>query len=123
MSPVFRLSRYFVILSTVWIIAMTWRIYPQFKDTLRMDGRLVTLDAYIEESCGQRIGPDAATCLEEARATGHRLLAREQAKSVLFILALPLGYLVLYLPPRLIADHLIRRRAARLGLAARAATE
>ena len=123
MSPAFGLSRYFVILSTVWMVAMTWRIYPQFKDTLRVEGRLVTLDAYIDESCGQRIGPDAASCLEEARAKGHRLVAREQARSVLFILALPLGYLVLYLPPRLALDRLARRRAQRLRVAAEAAVE
>lgn len=109
MSPVSRISRYFVILSAVWMVVMTWRIYPQFKDTLRDDGRLVSFDTYVEESCGQRIGPDAASCLEEARARGHRLVAREQAKSVLFILALPLGYLLLYLPPRLALDRLVRR--------------
>ncbi len=111
----FRLSRYFVVLSTVWMIAMTWRIYPQFGDTLRADGHLITFDAYIEETCGQRIGPEAASCLEEARATGHRLLAREQARSVLFILALPLGYLALYLPPRFIIDQLARRARSLRG--------
>lgn len=92
------LSRFFVALCLVWVMAMTWHLYPRFKDTLRIEGRLVSFDDYVEESCGQRVGPAAASCLQEARDTGRRLLAREQGKSVLLIEALPLGYLLLYLP-------------------------
>jgi hypothetical protein len=109
-SSAFRLSRYFVILSAVWVLAMTWRLYPQFKDTLRDDGRLVTLEAYIDDSCGQRIGPGVASCLDEARTTGRRLVAREQGKSVLLIEVPLLAYLLIYVPARLALDHLARRR-------------
>lgn len=93
-----RPSRYFVALTAVWVVAMTWRLYPQFGDTLRVDGRLIGFDAYVEESCGQRIGPAASTCLVEARATGRRLVASEQGKSVLLIEAPLLAYLLIYLP-------------------------
>lgn len=116
MSSAFRLSRYFVVLSAVWVVVMTWRLYPQFKDTLRDDGRLVTLDAYIDDSCGQRIGPGVASCLEEARATGQRLVAREQGKSVLLIEAPLLTYLLIYLPGRLALDRLSRRAAGQVVL-------
>jgi hypothetical protein len=97
------------------MIAMTWRLYPQFKDKLRVDGHLVSLQDYIEENCGQRIGPAAESCLEEMRDTGHRLVAREQGKSILLVEAPVLGYLLIYLPFRLIADAIMRRRAAPLG--------
>ena len=96
-----RLSRYLVIVCAIWVIAMTWRIYPQFKDTLRVDGRLTSLSDYVEASCGERIGPAAASCLVEARSTGQRLVANEQARSLLLIEAPLLVYLVLYLPLRL----------------------
>lgn len=79
---------------------MTWRIYPQFKDTLRLDGRVTSFADYVEATCGQRIGPAAASCLAEARITGHRLVASEQARSLLLIEAPLLGYLLLYLPLR-----------------------
>jgi hypothetical protein len=110
MSRGARPSFYFVILTAVWMVAMTWRLYPQFKDTLRIHGRLITLEDYIEESCGQRIGPDAASCLAEVRAKGHRLVAREQGKSILLIEAPVLGYLLIYLPSRLALRSLARRR-------------
>ena len=114
-SSAFRLSRYFVILSAVWVLAMTWRLYPQFKDTLRDDGRLVSLEAYIDDSCGQRIGPGVASCIDEARATGRRLLAREQGKSLLLVEAPLLAYLLIYVPARLALDRVARRRARAVG--------
>lgn len=92
------LSRYLIVLTAVWVVAMTWRLYPQFADTLRVDGRLMSFDQYVEESCGQRIGPAATSCRGEAQVTGRRLVASEQGKSVLLIEAPLLGYLVLYLP-------------------------
>jgi len=122
-SSVFRLSRYFVVLSAVWVLAMAWRLYPQFKDTLRDDGRLVTLEAYIDDSCGQRIGPGVASCLDEARATGRRLVAREQGKSVLLIEAPLLAYLLIYAPARLALDRLAGRRGRPAGGRGRAALE
>ena len=92
-----RLSRYFIVLTAVWVIAMTWRLYPQFGDTLRLNGRLMSFAEYVEESCGQRIGPAAASCRAEAQVTGRRLVASEQGKSVLLIEAPLLVYLVVYL--------------------------
>ena len=93
-----RLSRYLVVLCAIWVIAMTWRLYPQFKDTLRIDGRVMSYADYVAERCGERIGPAAQTCLGEARSTGRRLVAREQAKSLLLIEAPLLAYLLIYLP-------------------------
>lgn len=106
-----RLSRYFIVVTAIWMAAMTWRIYPQFGDTLRVDGRLIGLADYVEESCGQRIGPAAASCLVEARTTGRRLVASEQGKSVLLIEAPVLGYLLIYLPLR----WALRRRQPAIG--------
>jgi hypothetical protein len=93
-----RLSRYMVVLCAIWVIAMTWRLYPQFKDTLRIDGRVMSYADYVAESCGEAMGPAAATCLGEARSTGRRLVAREQAKSLLLIEAPLLAYLLIHLP-------------------------
>lgn len=95
-----RLSRYFLTLAAVWVIFMTGRIYPQFGDTLRIEGRLTTLSDYVDETCAQRIGPAAASCRQEAWDTGSRLVAREQGKSVLLVEAPLLGYLLAYLPLR-----------------------
>jgi hypothetical protein len=106
-----RVSRYFVVLAVVWMVAMTWHIYPQFKDAVRVDGRLMTAGEYVEETCGQRIGPAAVTCLAEAREQAQQLLRREQGKSVLLIEAPLLGYLVIYLPLRLLVEGVGRRRA------------
>ena len=93
-----RMSRYFLILALAWMAATTWRIYPQFKDAVRVDGRLTTVDDYIDDSCGQRVGPAADTCLAEAHEQAQRLLRREQGRSVLLIEAPVLGYLLFCLP-------------------------
>jgi hypothetical protein len=77
---------------------MTWRIYPQFGDTVRVDGHLTTVDDYIDETCGERLGPAAETCLAEAHETAQRLLRREQGKSVLLIEAPLFAYLMVYVP-------------------------
>jgi hypothetical protein len=103
------LSRYYVLLAIVWMIVMTWRIYPQFKDAVRIDGRLTTVDDYVDGTCGERVGPAAATCYAEIREEAQRLLRREQGKSILLIEAPVLGYLVVYLP---IALWRNQRRAA-----------
>jgi hypothetical protein len=100
-----RLSHYLLIFAAAWMIAMTWRVYPQFKDMLKVEDRLVTLDDYVEESCGQRIGPAAASCVGEARLTGRRLVARQQGQSLLFVIAPLLAYVAIYLP--------VQRMAAR----------
>jgi hypothetical protein len=93
-----RLSRYFALLAIVWIVAMTWRIYPQFKNAVRVDGRLTTIEDYVSGTCGERVGPGAETCLAEAREEAQRLLRREQSRSVLLIEAPLLIYVVIYLP-------------------------
>lgn len=93
-----RLSRYFLLLATVWVIAMTWRIYPQFGDGLRIDGRVTSVEEYVEDSCAQRVGPAAETCLAEASAQAQILLRREQGKSILLIAAPILLCLLAYLP-------------------------
>lgn len=77
---------------------MTGRIYPQFKDAVRVDGRLTTVGDYVESACGERVGPAADTCFAETREVAQRLLRREQSMSILLIEAPVLGYLVLYLP-------------------------
>jgi hypothetical protein len=112
------LSRYFAVVALIWVVGMMWRVYPQFGDTLRHDGRLMTLGDYVEESCGQRVGPARKSCLEEAKDTGARLVAREQGKSVLLVEAPLLGYLLVYLP-LLGAVGWIKRRAAPFVAAAR----
>ena len=93
-----RMSRYFVILAVAWMAATTWRIYPQFKDAVRVDGHLTTIDDYIDDACGERVGPAAETCLAEAHETAQRLLRREQGKSVLLIEAPLFAYLIVYVP-------------------------
>lgn len=110
--PVFKMSplaRYFALLAVAWMIAMTWRLYPQFKDAIRVDGRLTTVEDYVGAVCGERVGPAAATCLAEARENARRLLRREQGNSILLIIGPILGYLAIYLPA---AVWLGRRRLA-----------
>ena len=111
MSLSLRPSWGFVILATLWIVAMGWRIYPQFKDTLRFEGRLVTFEDYMTENCGQRIGTEATSCQRQARATGQKLVAREQGLSVLLIMLPLLGYVLIYVPVQLVASAIVAHRA------------
>lgn len=103
----FRGSRYFLVFALVWMVAMTWRLYPQFKDAVRVDGRITTVEDYVAETCAERVGPAAGTCLAEARAAAQRLLRDEQGKSILLIDA-PLMLFLLYLPLRWIIVRAIR---------------
>ena len=112
MSPAFHPSRTFSVLAVVWIVAMTWHIYPQFKEAIRIDGRVMAVEDYVAETCAQRVGPAAATCLAETYETARQLLRREQAKSILLIEAPVLGYLSIYLPLRLLVGALIGHRAS-----------
>lgn len=114
-----RPSRYFMVLCAVWLVAMTARLYPHFKDTLRVDGRPMVLDDYVAASCGGRNGAEAARCAAAAKLAAQPLIAREQAKSLLLIEAPLLGYLVVYLPAQAALRRLPRPRHA----AARAAAE
>jgi hypothetical protein len=87
-------SRLFLVFAVLWMVAMTWRLYPQFKDTIRVDGRLTTVSAYLDDSCGQRVGPGAATCLAESGEQAQLLLRSEQGKSIFLIIAPSLCYLL-----------------------------
>jgi hypothetical protein len=90
--------RYLALLSLAWVVVMGARLYPHFGDALRLDGRIMSFDEYVEESCGQRIGPAAASCLAEARETGRRLVAQQQARSLLVVEAPLWLMLLVYLP-------------------------
>lgn len=106
-------TRLFLALAALWMLAMTWRIYPQFRDTIRVDGRLTTVSAYIEDACGERVGPAAETCLAETGEAAQLMLRREQGKSVLMIVAPLLFYVGIWRP-----SQLLRARArARTGRA------
>jgi len=94
-----RYARFYLLLAALWMVAMTWRLYPQFGDTIRMDGRLTTVSAYLDDTCGQRVGPAASTCVDEASERAQLQLRVEQGKSVLLILAPLLGFAV-WLPIR-----------------------
>ncbi|HZL60227.1 MAG TPA: hypothetical protein VFC38_11080 [Stellaceae bacterium] len=110
-SPV-RILPYAALLLALWMTAMTVRLYPQFKDTLRVDDRLVTVNEYIEDTCDERLGPTAGTCLAEAAAEAQILLRREQAKSILLILGPAVLYLI-YLPLAAAARSALRRGGAK----------
>jgi hypothetical protein len=109
-----RISAYVALLIALWMAAMTARLYPDLSTAVRVDGRVTSIDAFIDDSCTARIGPAAETCLDEARGEAQILLHREQAKSILLILAPAVLYL-LYLP----LVNATRRVASRLGRGAR----
>ena len=87
-------SRLFLAFVILWMVAMTWRLYPQFKDAIRVDGRLTTVSAFVDDACGQRVGPAVATCLAEAGEQARLLLRSEQGKSILVIIAPVAVYLL-----------------------------
>jgi hypothetical protein len=97
LSPT-NLSRYFTLFAAAWIVVMAAKLYPQFKDTLRVDGRVMALDDYIEDTCAERVGPLATSCRATKLETGRRLVAAEQAKALLLIEAPLVLYAVLYFP-------------------------
>lgn len=100
--PSTALYRYFTLFAVVWIAAMTWKVYPQFKDTLRVDGRIVALDDYVADACTERVGPLATTCRATKLESGRRMVAAEQAKALLMIEAPLILFAVFYLPIRLL---------------------
>ncbi|MGH6975717.1 MAG: hypothetical protein ACREED_01690 [Stellaceae bacterium] len=104
-------SAYIVLLIAVWTLAMTARLYPQFDAALRIDGRITTVEDYVADRCGARLGPDAVTCLATAHRKAKTQLRREQARTVLIIVAPGVLYF-LYLAPTALAD-VRRRRAAK----------
>ena len=105
------ISRYVALFAAAVIIAMTWKVYPLFRDTLRIDGRVVSLDDYVAEVCGERVGPLATSCREATLEHGRRLVASQQAKALLMVEAPLIAYLLIYLPYRAIVRRLDRSRA------------
>ena len=101
-------SRYLVLFAALWIAAWTWKLYPQFKDTLRVEGHVVTLEEYLENACGERVGPFATSCRATTLEQGRRLVVSEQAKALLLMQAPLLLYGVLYLPLRLFRRRRIK---------------
>ena len=96
------LSRYFTLFAAAWILAMTWKLYPQFKDTLRVDGRVVALDQYVEDACSEKVGLEAAACPATKLQAGRRMVAAEQAKALLLIEAPLILYALVFLPTSLL---------------------
>lgn len=102
------ISPYLMLAAVLWMAAMTGRLYPQFSDAIRLDGRVTTVAAYLADACGERAGPLAIACRQAAQSRARHLLRREQAKSILLIEAPVLGYFFLFWPAR----FLFRRRPA-----------
>jgi len=96
------LTRYFALFAAVWIVAMTWKVYPQFKDTLRFDGRIVALDDYIADACSVKAATEATACHATKLEGGRRMVAAQQAKALLMIEAPLILFAVFYLPMRLL---------------------
>ena len=92
------LSRYFTVVAAAWIAVMTWKLYPLFKDTIRVDGRVVALDQYVEDACGEKAGTEATVCRATKLESGRRMMAAEQAKALLMVEAPLIVYVALYLP-------------------------
>jgi len=108
-----RPSPIFAILVLIWLVGMSWQLYPRFANTVRIEGRLETSESYIQETCGERIGDEATQCLASTRANAKRLVREERWRVALFILAPLLLYVVIYVPVRLAGALIARRRAAR----------
>ena len=96
------LSRYFTLFAAAWIVVMTWKVYPEFRDRLRVDGRVVSLDDYVEDACGERVGPLATSCRATKLQIGRHLVSAEQGKALLLIEAPLILYAALYFPIRLL---------------------
>ncbi|GEM_PF-6046789 len=107
-----RHSTYVLLLIVVWTIAMAARLYPQFGTAVRIDGHLISVEDYIAERCGARLGPDAAACLVAAHRKAQVQLHREQARSVL-IIAGPAVLYFLYAALAGLAAAIRRRRTRR----------
>ncbi|HUZ72728.1 MAG TPA: hypothetical protein VMU87_07070 [Stellaceae bacterium] len=84
----------------LWMAAMTWRVYPLFRDSIRVDGRVVTVRDYRAGTCGRRVGLDAARCLARSSERTRWLLRRERARCVLFVVAPLVGYGLVLMPVR-----------------------
>jgi hypothetical protein len=99
-------ARLFLVLAALWMLAMTARLYPEFGDRIRVDGRPTTVASYLEEACAQRVGPAAVTCFAERGEEAQLLLRQEQGKSILFVIAPLLIYFVVWHPARLLRERI-----------------
>lgn len=115
-------SRYFVLFATLWIVAWTWKLAPQFRDQLRIEGRVLSLEQYVEESCGERVGPLATSCRATIQEQGRRLVMSEQAKSLLLLQAPLLLYGLVYLPLRFLFRSRLRGTIAIRAISTRRST-
>jgi len=104
------ISRYFALFGAAVILATTWKVYPLFKDTVRVEGRVLSLDEYVADTCGERVGPLATSCREATLEHGRRLVASQQAKALLLVEAPLLLFVLVYLPYRAVAARLRRTR-------------
>jgi len=104
-----RSHRLFFLLAALWMLAMSWRLAPHFLDAIKVDGRLTTVQAFIEDACGERIGPAAAACLAETSREAQRRLRQEEAKSALLVLAPVLIYGAFFRPMQLLSARIRRR--------------
>ena len=102
------LSRYFALLAAVWMVVMAWRIYPQFKDAVRIHGRVTTIDNFVVQRCSDRAETDSAACRAAALRESQHLLRREQGRSILMVIAPVFFYFAFYLS----ASWLDRRRGS-----------
>lgn len=107
-----RISPYVALLIAAWMAAMAARLFPQFDTALRIDGRITTVDDYVADRCGARLGPEATSCLATAHHKARTQLRREQARTVLIIVAPGVLYL-LYLTPAALVDARRRRTVKR----------
>lgn len=89
-----RISPYVVLLIAAWMATMAVRLIPQFDAALRIGGRITTVDDYIADRCSAKLGPEAASCLAVAHRKAQTQLRREQARTVLIILAPGVLYLL-----------------------------
>lgn len=121
MHPSFRVSRYVLIPMLIWITVLSWRMYPHFRDALRVDGHVISFTDYVEDSCGQRVGTSAEQCYTQAVANGRKLVAQERAKSILMILAPLVFYGFFYVPISLLSSWMkslspsLRRRTSHVS--------
>jgi len=101
----------FAVLGLIWVLGMGWRLYPDFTDTIRVEGHLTTIDDYLRETCGEKLGGEAATCLAETRRKAKQL-AREERRRAALLIGAPVLLYALYIPARIVRELMARRRRA-----------
>ena len=107
-----RISPYVVLLIAAWMAAIAAQLIPQFDAALRIGGRITTVDDYVADRCGARLGPDATNSLATAHHKARTQLRREQARTALIIVAPGVLYF-LYLAPAALVEARRQRAAKR----------